>query len=311
MQLVEKHRQGIASESEAKIVETFYDKMQSHQPNDDLEQLLSPEKGEQLFDSILSKLPKKKKTSTFQPFYKVAAAVAFILAMGITIKHLTGNEKVTVSTAMGEQKEVLLKDGTMVTLSENSSLAYPETFGKRRTVVLKGRAYFSVKRDETSPFTVHTQDTDIVVLGTSFDVDASSSKSTTVSVITGKVQVNPKNHPKNKAVLIKNQQVTSSNADLSSIIPFKNQQPIAWTKMIVLKDTSLEEASEILESRYGISLTFESEDLKRLRISGKFKNETLDNILKSISFLKDLSFEYQNHNTISIKKKTNNSKYRG
>ncbi|WP_162633229.1 FecR family protein [Echinicola strongylocentroti] len=302
LKLAEKHQQGTATESEVKLIEKFYDNMQPHTSADEVEDLVSDEKGKQLFQAILGKLPTVKKTRPIWPIAKAAAAITLIFVMGITIKHLTDNRSTTVSTAMGEQIEIPLDDGSTVTLSENSSLTYPNQFGDKRDVSLTGRAFFDIQRDIERPFTVHTKSTVVKVLGTSFDVDANKTEATTVSVISGKVQVNPKGNPNAKVLLTKNQQVTSSS-HLSSISTFEGQQPIAWTKLIVFNNTNLGEAAKLLENRFGLDIIFKSDALKEERITGKFKDETPANILKSISLLKGFSFEYQNTNTITISEK--------
>ncbi len=305
MKLVEKHQQGTATKSEVKLIEKFYDSMQHRTSTDEVEGLVSDEKGQQLFQAILGKLPKEKNTSSRPMWHivKAAAAITLIFVVGITIKHLTDNKGTTVSTAMGEQIEIPLNDGSVVTLSENSSLTYAKQFGRKRNVTLKGQAFFDIQRDIERPFIVHTQTTDVKVLGTSFDVDTKTAGTTTVSVISGKVQVTPINHPKHNVFLTKNQQVTSTSSRLSSVSAFEGQQPIAWTKLIVFSNTNLGEAAKLLENRFGLNIIFESDALKEERITGKFKDETPANIMKSISLLKGFSYEFQNANTITITEK--------
>ncbi|WP_186757591.1 FecR family protein [Echinicola salinicaeni] len=305
LKLVEKHRNGTATKNEVKLVEKFYDHMQSHATLEDIESMVSEEKGQELFHAITINLSDRKRTNNryIWPIFKAAAALLLILVITVTIKHIVENRNITVYTTIGEQMEVLLNDGSTVTLSENSRLTYPKSFGKTREVILEGRAFFDIKRNISSPFLVHAHNTDIKVLGTSFDVNVKTLNTTTVSVITGKVQVSLQKHPKESALLSKNQQVSSSATGLSTISSFSNQEPIAWTKLIVLKNTSLGQVAEILEGRFGIKIKFESKALKEQLISGKFKNETLDNILKSIAMLKQFSYEFQNEQTIYIKEK--------
>ncbi|UCS95289.1 FecR family protein [Echinicola marina] len=305
LKLAEKHRQGTASKSENKLVEKFYDNMQHHSTSEDIESILSNEKGQALFLSILGTLYDEKKTNSraIWPILKVAVALTLILVMGITFKHIADHRKITLATGMGEQKEILLKDGSTVTLAENSSLTYPNSFGNKREVILKGRAFFDIYRDTTSPFLVHTKNTEIKVLGTSFDVNSPKNESTTVSVISGQVQVSPHMHPEKAVVISRNQQLTCLHSQISAITSFSHQEPIAWTKLIVLKNTSLGEAAKILEDRFGLEIKFESNELKKQQISGKFKNETAENILKSIALLKQCSYEYLQPNIIYIKEK--------
>lgn len=85
----------------------------------------------------------------------------------------------TIETPYGGKYEVVLQDGTKVTLNAGSKLTYPLAFDKHsRKVVLTGEAYFEVSKDSTRPFFVNTpeakgiQAQEIKVLGTHFNVNA-------------------------------------------------------------------------------------------------------------------------------------------
>jgi len=73
----------------------------------------------------------------------------------------------------GKSSQVTLSDGTKVWLNAGSQLMYPSVFDKKqREVLLVGEAFFEVVRNEASPFIVRTDQADVEVLGTSFDVSA-------------------------------------------------------------------------------------------------------------------------------------------
>ena len=77
-----------------------------------------------------------------------------------------------VTTGRGEEKTVILPDGTSVNLNSLSRIVYPGTFsGECRAVTLEGEALFNVTTTGI-PFIVSTESMRIEVLGTSFDVRA-------------------------------------------------------------------------------------------------------------------------------------------
>jgi hypothetical protein len=84
-----------------------------------------------------------------------------------------------------------LPDGSKVVLEKNSSIIVSEDFGKvNRTVLLKGKAFFKVVRNEKKPFLVRMGNLITEVLGTSFKVGSDNqNKSIEVAVISGKVSV--------------------------------------------------------------------------------------------------------------------------
>jgi len=73
----------------------------------------------------------------------------------------------------GEQRELILSDGSKVWLNAASVLKYPVTFtGPERLVELSGEAFFEVTKNSTNPFRVLIKDAEVEVLGTDFNVMA-------------------------------------------------------------------------------------------------------------------------------------------
>ena len=91
----------------------------------------------------------------------------------------------------GETKQQILPDGTKVQLNSGSLLIYPEKFSKRkRTVFLTGEGYFDVVQKEHTPFVVHTNNHNIKVLGTKFNIQSYPDDSTfAVTLEKGKIEV--------------------------------------------------------------------------------------------------------------------------
>jgi len=197
----------------------------------------------------------------------------------------------------------LLEDGSVVVLNSNSSISYPEEFGQIRNIKLHGEAYFKVFRDTKRPFIVQTHDVKVRVLGTSFDVNSYKHRATKVSVLTGRVEVS--SALGKKVVIVKNQQADLKNNSDFQISKDDSTEGIAWTSnTIVLKNTSLSETAKIIENWYNVEISFEDQEIKKLTISGKFKDEKLENVLESIAFLKQLKIIYLTQNHILIRKKT-------
>lgn len=80
-----------------------------------------------------------------------------------------------VSTARGNQYQLVLADGSKVWLNSATSLRFPTSFtGNRREVELDGEGYFEITKNAAKPFHVKTRTQDIEVLGTHFNVNAYS-----------------------------------------------------------------------------------------------------------------------------------------
>lgn len=90
----------------------------------------------------------------------------------------------------GCEYKLLLADGTRVWMNAGSELSYPVAFDSvSREVTLKGQAYFEVAKS-TVPFIVKTEQMDVRVLGTSFDVMSYEDEPMVqVTLEEGKVQI--------------------------------------------------------------------------------------------------------------------------
>ena len=96
-----------------------------------------------------------------------------------------------VSTPTSSTTLVTLEDGTKITLNANSTLEYPQHFGRSgtREVRLNGEAYFEVTKNPHRPFVVRTGEMSTQVLGTIFDVKAYQADRPKVMLLEGKVKV--------------------------------------------------------------------------------------------------------------------------
>ncbi|MDE5882235.1 MAG: FecR domain-containing protein [Muribaculaceae bacterium] len=82
------------------------------------------------------------------------------------------SHEVVIGTQQGEKTTTLLPDGSKIIMSPMSSLAYKmATFNHMtREISFYGEASFSIAKNAKVPFTVHSQDFEIKVLGTVFSV---------------------------------------------------------------------------------------------------------------------------------------------
>ena len=91
----------------------------------------------------------------------------------------------------GNKTEIILPDSTHVWLNAGSSLKYSSRFNDdNRNVSLEGEAYFEVTHHDNKKFTVKTDNYDVVVKGTKFDVASYQSDPVSmVSLVKGSVEL--------------------------------------------------------------------------------------------------------------------------
>ena len=92
------------------------------------------------------------------------------------------------ATAVGEQRSIVLEDGSSVELNSNSRMRVRFTQTERFVDLVEGQALFTVAKNPARPFTVATGDTQVRAVGTRFDVYRKAS-GTVVTVVEGRVAV--------------------------------------------------------------------------------------------------------------------------
>lgn len=128
---------------------------------------------------------------------KLAAAAVLIVAVGTGLYTL-GIENTRrwqdYRTAIGEQRALQLKDGSIVQINTGSHVEVRFTDSTREIRLLDGEALFKVHHDGARPFTVYAANATIVAVGTQFNVYRQSGD-TRVAVLEGKVRVAVGNAP--------------------------------------------------------------------------------------------------------------------
>ncbi|MFT3855866.1 MAG: FecR domain-containing protein [Ilumatobacteraceae bacterium] len=136
----------------------------------------------------------------------------------------------TVSTARGNQYQLVLSDGTRVWLNAASSLQFPVAFERNeRKVSMKGEVYFEIAADKSRPFIVNVNGMEVTVLGTHFDVNAyTDEKGIKTTLLEGAVKiskekVNTVMVPGQQAMLSDNGSIRlTNNVDVDEIVAWKN-----------------------------------------------------------------------------------------
>ncbi|GAA4780092.1 DUF4974 domain-containing protein [Olivibacter ginsenosidimutans] len=125
-----------------------------------------------------------------------------------------GTGKHTVQTPAGGQYKVVLPDGTKVWLNAASSLSFFPNAQQERQVYLKGEAFFEVSRKKPgTPFIVQTEQQEIQVLGTQFNVNAYANEPVEkTTLVSGRVRVNEKSHGNGKELQPGEQAILNSAA---------------------------------------------------------------------------------------------------
>lgn len=122
------------------------------------------------------------------------------------------------ATAIGEQKNITLPDGSELILNTDTKIDVLFNEERRMASLAHGEVFFAVAPEGARPFDVVTSAGSVRVLGTRFSVQRlRASKDASVTVVEGRVALNPEITTINTIPAFKSRQILSAN-QLSSMV---------------------------------------------------------------------------------------------
>lgn len=270
---------------------------------------------------------KTSRTNTFKhtlskdnrkPLYIVRAAAILLVTLigGLLVEnYLSSQSEIvqasdfykmeTIETGKSEKARVTFSDGTRVLLNSASSLRFPNEFhGSSREVYLEGEAYFEVAHDHNHPFIVYSQDAEVQVLGTEFNVRGwSDDPDVEISVREGKVAVSSSNQ------LTEDPSRVILNAGFFTSVK-KGEEP-AFAKRINVKDQLIwingglhfdnvpfKQVIRDIERRFNVEVTLNeplADLIEDVPFTSTFYNADVDEVLNVIA--EAMEIEYRQEDT--------------
>lgn len=228
----------------------------------------------------------------FPLIYKVAASLLLLFLVGIAFYQL-GQPKLIVKESAGERINFSLPDGSSVWLNQYSQLEYPEKFsGSTRSVKLAGEAFFDVQKNPDHPFIIETNEANVQVLGTSFNVDAyPEGEIVAVTVQTGKVALASKTSEEESLILMPGTTGILNKRDQSLKKKDKpDENAIAWkTGKLQFDKSPLKEVFTVLKDHYNIEIDVKNLEILSCRFTSTFENATVHEVMETLSISLELS----------------------
>lgn len=269
----------------------IWEEAATQQPLTDLEREHYKREARQLLKRI-----EHKKRTWFRRISIVAVSTAAIVCLALGgmhyLKHLNERQIIYMeaATSYGERKQILLPDGTQLTLNSCSYVRYPNNFiGEERRIELEGEGYFQVHRNEKQPFIVSTRRFDVRVLGTCFDIKSySSDEVVSVEVESGKVQVDLPE----AMMRLKGKEQVLINTISGEYSKRREDRPVAiWKKGgLRFNSTPIRDVAKELERVYNCRITFADGQFNNL-ISGEHDNKSLEAVLQSIEYTSGIRYK--------------------
>ncbi|MES2652029.1 MAG: FecR domain-containing protein [Bacteroidota bacterium] len=253
------------------------------------------------------------KTLAIKPFNRalplwirsMAAAIITLVLCG-TIFYFYSNRPIEIFTGYGQTKEVVLPDGSMVTLNANSSIRYNKKLsdGQPRELWLNGEAFFRVKHlyrygqkiAGKDLFLVHAGKVDIKVMGTTFNVNERRGF-VKVALVTGKVSMQVLGNANNELIMKPGQVIYYDlKKNVIALEPIGVRASIAWKEgLLIFNELSAQALFDQLENNYGYKAVFIDAGITQKSISGTFASGNFDKLLQGIGIALDISIVKQEH----------------
>ena len=206
----------------------------------------------------------------------------------------------TVTTARGNQYQLILADGSKVWLNSASSLRFPTAFtGAQREVELDGEGYFEIAKNPEQPFIVHFNNNRVEVLGTHFNVNCYNDEETAkTTLVEGKIRIAPAYakasagestilQPGQQAVLTQHAPITiNHNVDIEQVMAWKN----GWFEF---DNTDLKTIMRQISRWYDVDIVYQRSPPADAKFGGRIsRNSNLSNILKGLE-CEELQFKLE------------------
>ena len=249
-------------------------------------------------DALLLKIKDQLKVAPDTKVIPLWKKMASIAAIAITVFGVMTlfSADVSINSHHAIQLSHALPDGSQIILNSDSELKYDNDFNEVRTLNLDGEAFFQVEKGKS--FTVVTDEGEVAVLGTSFNVSARNGV-LIVACKTGKVQVTSKNQSK---IITPGERVRFSNGKASIIEDIDPLKIDKWTSgESYFERTPLQEVISSMSHKYDVEIKLPKKYHGKL-FTGSFIHSDLQKATKMVLVPMGIKYELSNEGRVKFTK---------
>lgn len=197
-------------------------------------------------------------------------------------------EWLEANTSAGQKMEVVLPDGSGMTLGPSTKLIYPSAFtGDERKVFVLGSVYADIESDAKKPFVVSAGSLDVRVLGTEFQLNSYEDDSEVeVALVDGTVQLH--NKTDNREVTMRPGDIVCYDKASGNFI--RKNFAAGYYKDILenggfqFVNQRLGDIASCLERHFAVKIHIADADIANERYFASFiNNESVDEILSVLN----------------------------
>ena len=304
--LITKHLTNSISQEEQHALDQWKGEDQSNAFHfDEMAKVWNHSKGLQAFQNVDAQLDLaaiKKRIHFEQPDVKIrkinlASRIAAIMipavmfVAGFALYQSTpGFGKWQAFNTEAQNGEVTLPDHSNVTLNQNSRLIFLKKMqGDKRLIKLQGEGYFKVAKNPDKPFVIEVGKVNVEVLGTEFNLEENARTGRVcIAVTEGKVRFWSGNQ---EEILLAGDRAVFENGVIHKKA-IGNENFLSWkTGIISFTNANLNEVSAAIQDHFDEVVGVEVETNTDLKITTKFTNPSLQEVLDELMIHSDKKIE--------------------
>lgn len=233
--------------------------------------------------------------------YRAVAAALLVSVMLAAVWGFRMPEDGVHRTVVGGREEILLRDGSRITLNTDSEVRIDISDKERRVELRRGEAFFDVSPDPARPFIVQAGSENVVAVGTQFSVRREKA-GVRILVAEGRVRVERSRTELSAGAL--------AYADDIGVIV--QSRPVAeildalkWREgFVIFQDgTPLDEAVKEINRYNTRQLRLEGAQTAEVRVGGEFHPTDLDSFIRLLKVSDEVVTEDRG-NDIILRKET-------
>jgi transmembrane sensor len=213
------------------------------------------------------------------------------------------------ATAIGQRRDIVLSDGSKVTLNTASLVEIRYSADRRDVRLLQGQAMFHVAKNPGRPFIVSAGDRQVTALGTAFDVRIREDGRVQVLLVEGHVRVDPSERRGLERIipslartdLTQGQQLLTEQSGAVEVEPADVERETAWNRGVLLfRDDSLDDAVKEVNRYSAVQLVVDDPRLARLKVSGIFPTASREDFVAALEALYPVRAQREQGGTIRL-----------
>lgn len=240
--------------------------------------------------------PQVSKTIKLSPtrsWMRYAAAIAFLALSYFGWDYFQSQQSTVWQTAIGETKVYELPDGSKAHLDAGSTISFQKgSWEQDRTLTLEGQAFFEVVKGNS--FRVNTEKATVTVLGTKFNVRASSQSFRTICY-EGKVSVKSGSE---ETILVAGDAVEIRD-DVLTPFKAKEDRPDWFSGFSKYQEVPLPQVVNDLKRHYSINIEL-PEKYSQLKFSGTLTHAHLKEALNTLFIPMEITYSMNEQGEVTF-----------